>query len=83
MVSAARHTSHPLAHLPIERTVRPQRHGSDWFGPCDICGKHMSQAFGLRTARIHPDGRRLGPNTDSFGHEHCVTAALAQSEGSA
>lgn len=78
-MSAVQHKPEPLDHLPIERTVRPQRHGSDYFGPCDHCGKHMSQAFAVHTARVLPDGTRITPNLGSFGHEACVRAAIAQS----
>ena len=67
----------PVAHLPIERTIRPLRRGSDYYGPCEFCGKHMSEAFGLHTARVHPDGRRLEPNLSNVGHEDCVNAAIA------
>jgi hypothetical protein len=27
------------------------RRSSDFFGPCELCGKHMSEAFRTRKAR--------------------------------
>jgi hypothetical protein len=59
--------------------VRGTGLGSDYFGGCDYCGKHMPEAFALMMAFEHA-GKRLEPNPVAYGHEACVEGAMRASQ---
>ncbi|AXF76089.1 hypothetical protein AV903_12295 [Erwinia tracheiphila] len=50
--------------------------GSDYFGPCEVCGKHVSETF---VARVKREWKRengelyYGCAPSLYGHEKCVT----------
>lgn len=60
--------------LSIEATGR----GSDYFGPCDCCGKPMSEAFKLMRghARASHPGTVYQPDAVAYGHAACVEARV-------
>lgn len=69
-------TIDPLGHLPIRYSIRTTGKGSDYLGPCERCGKHMTEAFALMTEREAPDGRLLNRNASSYGHEQCLRSSI-------
>lgn len=67
-----KHYSGPA--VPI-KLARETGRGSDYFGPCDCCGKPGADFVALvRATRI--DGRVIGPNPTTYGHRHCIAARL-------
>lgn len=72
-----------LDHLPLRLWIRPTKNGSNYFGPCDYCGKHMSEAVALMTGRVGPTGKLLAPNPSGYGHALCVEDVIARATRSA
>lgn len=62
--------------------IRSTGHGSDHYGPCEVCGKHMSTAFILNHQMRYED-EELGSTFThhgsigmKFGHEECLKKSL-------
>jgi hypothetical protein len=58
------------------RTIRSTGRGSDYFGTCDQCGKHMSECHVSQVQREYrrDDGTTYtGPVTGgAYGHRECL-----------
>jgi hypothetical protein len=56
--------------------IRSTGHGSDYYGVCEICGKHMSECFFLVHKREYQrqDGSLYysPASAGSFGHIECL-----------
>lgn len=56
--------------------IRSTGRGSDHFGGCDQCGKHMSETFvsGLAREYKHENGDLYFSNIDGgdYGHKECL-----------
>lgn len=58
-------------------SIKPLGLGSDYFGPCECCGKRMSEAFKLtRTTHVVTSYGKAVAIKDPglYGHEECVSA---------
>lgn len=62
----------------LVRLTKPTGRGSDYFGPCEVCGAHMSEAFRSRKAREWKrDNGELYYGHESavvYAHEKCIQA---------
>ena len=60
----------------IVRHTKSTGRSSDFFGPCELCGKHMSEAFRTRKAREwQRENGELYYGHDSavmYAHEKCI-----------
>lgn len=53
------------------RWLRPTGKGSDYFGPCDRCGKGGGDFWALMVATVI-GGKRISPNPVAYGHAQCL-----------
>lgn len=81
MKTTSQPPSDPLSHLPIRYSLRTTGKGSDYLGPCEWCGKNMSEGFALMTEEVAPDGRLLNRNAAKYGHEHCLRDSIPRKNG--
>lgn len=54
-------------------------HGSDFYGPCEVCDKHMSEAY-IQTSGIvdEVEGEKMVLNQKiTFAHENCLLESRA------
>lgn len=64
------------AVVRIRRVLKPLGRGSDYYGPCEVCGKKMSEAFkhytqtGIR--RLSGAGVFDLTSPGAYGHESCL-----------
>ena len=42
------------------------------YGPCEICGKHVSEVFHQIESRKYEDGYTYAGCKDYFGHKKCL-----------
>lgn len=60
----------------VVRVTKGTGYGSDHYGPCELCGKHMSEAFTSRMARewVRDDGSLYLDHASPkvFAHEACI-----------
>ena len=54
-------------------------HGSDWYGPCEVCGKHADSTYLLTKFSVfeHEGQRRTANRGGTFGHKKCLSELTA------
>ena len=65
--------------------MRTTGHGSDYYGPCDQCGKHVSETYVYQWHRewARPDGTiYLSPlGGGAYGHRECLLEHYIEYKG--
>jgi hypothetical protein len=56
------------------RKIVPCDRGSDYYGPCEVCGLRMSQAHKLITGAeyVRANGETYGGHSMAWGHADCL-----------
>lgn len=72
MANTIKHYTGPA--VPI-KWARETGRGSDYFGPCDCCGKPGGDFVALEYA-TKIDGSLVGRNALAYGHRHCIAARV-------
>jgi len=49
-----------------------QKESSAKYGPCEICGEHVSEVFHQIESRKYEDGYTYAGCKDYFGHKKCL-----------
>lgn len=73
MPSTIKHYSGPA--VPV-KWPRETGRGSDYFGPCDCCGKPGGDFVALMHA-TQIAGSTIRPNSLAYGHRPCIAARIA------